>query len=213
MFRIPAILFLLIILLTPLAAQSPWTPGTYYARGVQVTYQGVTYSCLQSHTAIVSWEPVSTPALWQVVNPRGTQCTSVPGAPRNLAASGTTSTGTTLSWTASTVSTGCNVSSYTVYRNGAAIGTATGTSFAVTGLAPSTSYQFTVSATDAAGVSTQSTAVTEIPEIAFRIDVFLRWRGRQGARIQLLPLGAGAKQQIFDDPAWLGVATRLVRAF
>ncbi len=43
--------------------------------------------------------------------------------------------------------------------------------------------------------------------------VFGRLIGRQGARIQLLPLGAGAKQQIFDDPAWLGVATRLVRDF
>lgn len=42
--------------------------------------------------------------------------------------------------------------------------------------------------------------------------VFGRLIGRQGARIQLLPLGAGAKQQIFDDPVWLGVATRLVRA-
>jgi transcriptional regulator with XRE-family HTH domain len=43
--------------------------------------------------------------------------------------------------------------------------------------------------------------------------VFGRLIGRQGARIQILPLGAGAKQQIFDDPAWLGVAMRLVRDF
>ena len=42
---------------------------------------------------------------------------------------------------------------------------------------------------------------------------FGRLIGRQGERIQLLPLGAGAKQQIFDDPAWIGVATRLVHEF
>ncbi len=42
--------------------------------------------------------------------------------------------------------------------------------------------------------------------------VFGRLIGRQGARLQILPLGSGAKQQIFDDPAWIAVATRLVRA-
>lgn len=42
--------------------------------------------------------------------------------------------------------------------------------------------------------------------------VFGRLIGRQGSRIQVLPLGAGAKQQIFDDPAWFAVATQLVRA-
>ncbi len=42
--------------------------------------------------------------------------------------------------------------------------------------------------------------------------VFGRLIGREGARIQVLPLGAGAKQQIFDDPAWIAPAVRLVRA-
>lgn len=42
--------------------------------------------------------------------------------------------------------------------------------------------------------------------------VFGRLIGRQGERLQILPLGAGAKQQIFDDPAWIAVATRLIRA-
>jgi transcriptional regulator with XRE-family HTH domain len=49
-----------------------------------------------------------------------------------------------------------------------------------------------------------------VPRPAGRF-VFGRLIGRDGARIQLLPLGAGAKQQVFDDPAWMGVATRLVR--
>lgn len=49
-----------------------------------------------------------------------------------------------------------------------------------------------------------------IPRPAGRF-VFGRLIGRQGARLQVLPLGAGAKQQIFEDPAWIGVAMRLVR--
>lgn len=42
--------------------------------------------------------------------------------------------------------------------------------------------------------------------------VFGRLIGRQDNRLQVLPLGAGGKQQIFDDPAWIAVANRLVRA-
>ena len=42
--------------------------------------------------------------------------------------------------------------------------------------------------------------------------IFGRLIGREGTRLQILPLGAGAKQQIIEDPAWAGVATRLVRA-
>ncbi|MDZ7589014.1 MAG: helix-turn-helix transcriptional regulator [Parasphingorhabdus sp.] len=40
---------------------------------------------------------------------------------------------------------------------------------------------------------------------------FGRLIGREGNQIQVLPLGAGARQQVFSDPPWLGVATRLVR--
>ena len=42
--------------------------------------------------------------------------------------------------------------------------------------------------------------------------VFGRLIGREGKRVQVLPLGAGAKQQVFDDPAWLARAVRLVRS-
>ncbi len=41
--------------------------------------------------------------------------------------------------------------------------------------------------------------------------VFGRMIGREGTRMQLLPLGSGGKQQIFDDPAWIAVAVKLVR--
>lgn len=41
--------------------------------------------------------------------------------------------------------------------------------------------------------------------------IFGRLIGREGNRLQVLPLGAGTKQQVIEDPAWIGVATRLVR--
>jgi hypothetical protein len=90
----------------------------------------------------------------------GGGCKAVPSAPTGLAASSTTSTGTTLNWSAASAPSGCSVTSYTVYKNGASIGTATSTNFAVTGLSPSTAYSFTVAASDSAGISSQSSAVS-----------------------------------------------------
>ncbi|HST36981.1 MAG TPA: XRE family transcriptional regulator, partial [Allosphingosinicella sp.] len=42
--------------------------------------------------------------------------------------------------------------------------------------------------------------------------VFGRLIGREGSRIQILPLGAGGKQQVFDDPPWAAVAVKLIRS-
>jgi chitinase len=77
-----------------------------------------------------------------------------------LKAASTTSTGTTLTWTAPAVPSGCSITSYSVVENGVQIATATGTTFAVTGLSPSTTYSFSVIASDAAGNSPTSTAVS-----------------------------------------------------
>ena len=42
-----------------------WTPNRAYTTGTQVTYNGVTYQCRQSHTSQPGWEPPNVPALWQ----------------------------------------------------------------------------------------------------------------------------------------------------
>ncbi|AUH39041.1 dioxygenase family protein [Streptomyces sp. CMB-StM0423] len=42
-----------------------WAAGTPYRPGDTVTYGGVTYRCLQAHTASSGWEPPNVPALWQ----------------------------------------------------------------------------------------------------------------------------------------------------
>ncbi|MGI8447113.1 MAG: RICIN domain-containing protein [Streptosporangiaceae bacterium] len=82
-----------------------------------------------------------------------------PSVPTGLTASGTTSSSTVLNWGASTDNVG--VAGYDVYRNGTQVGSTTSTSYTDTGLAPSTSYTYTVKAYDAAGnVSAASTAVT-----------------------------------------------------
>lgn len=50
---------------TPPAGATTWAPGHAYRVGDVVTYNGVSYRCLQAHTSIVTWEPPNTPALWQ----------------------------------------------------------------------------------------------------------------------------------------------------
>jgi chitodextrinase len=85
--------------------------------------------------------------------------TTAPSVPSGLAVTGTTSNSASLSWTASTDNVG--VSNYQIFRNGAIVSSATGTTFADTGLSPATTYSYTVRARDAAGnTSAASTAVS-----------------------------------------------------
>ncbi|MEM5565565.1 reprolysin-like metallopeptidase [Psychroserpens sp. AS72] len=71
-----------------------------------------------------------------------------PSVPSNLTASATTQTTTNLSWTASTDNVG--VSGYDVYQGSSVIATVTTTTYQVTGLSPSTAYNFRIKAKDAA---------------------------------------------------------------
>jgi chitinase len=90
-------------------------------------------------------------------------CASAPAAPTSLSASGTSSSGTTLSWTASTVGTGCSVSSYTITGGPSTVTSAT-TSATISGLAASTAYTFSVTATDSHGTGSAATvSVTTSP--------------------------------------------------
>jgi chitinase len=145
-----------------LSAQSApaWAVGVSYTVGELVTYDGSTYKCLQAHTSEPGWDPISAPALWQLVS-SGASCAAVPSVPGSLTASGTTSTGTTLAWSAATVGANCSVSGYTIYQSGVSIAsTGSSTSYAVTGLSASTKYSFTVAASDSDGISAQSAAVS-----------------------------------------------------
>jgi predicted carbohydrate-binding protein with CBM5 and CBM33 domain len=53
---------------TPSPTNNPpsgtWAPNTAYAVGNTVTYNGLSYRCLQAHTSLPGWEPPNVPALW-----------------------------------------------------------------------------------------------------------------------------------------------------
>ena len=72
-----------------------------------------------------------------------------PSTPANLSAAAVSSTQINLSWQAANDN--ISVSGYRLYRNGTAIGTTAGLSYSNTGLQPSTTYTYNVSAYDAAG--------------------------------------------------------------
>jgi bacillolysin len=88
----------------------------------------------------------------------GSGDTVAPSAPTSLAAAGTTSSATNLSWTGSTDNVA--VTGYNIYSGAALLGSATGTTYTASGLTASTAYTFTVKAKDAAGnLSASSNAV------------------------------------------------------
>ena len=49
-----------------------------------------------------------------------------------------------------------------------------------------------------------------VPRPAGRF-LFGRLIGRDGAMLHLLPLGIGTRQQVVNDPAWIGLPVRLIR--
>lgn len=91
-------------------------------------------------------------------SPSGTSDTTAPSVPGSLAAVDITTTGFTVSWTASTDNIG--VTGYEVYLDGTSVGVVSVTSKTFTALTAGTSYSVTVRARDAAGNwSAQSTAL------------------------------------------------------
>ncbi|PKP40109.1 MAG: hypothetical protein CVT96_10425, partial [Bacteroidetes bacterium HGW-Bacteroidetes-13] len=84
--------------------------------------------------------------------------TTQPTVPTGLAASNITTSSVVLTWNASTDDVA--VTAYEVFRDGVSIGTTGSLTFTASGLAPATTYSFTVAAKDAANnTSAQSTAL------------------------------------------------------
>jgi len=79
---------------------------------------------------------------------------TVPPAPTGLTGTATSSS-VSLSWSATSGAT-----SYSVYRNGAKVGTPTGTSYTDSGLAASTTYSYQVSASNSAGEGPKSSTLS-----------------------------------------------------
>jgi chitodextrinase len=103
--------------------------------------------------------------------------TTPPSIPTGLLATVISSTQINLSWLASTDNVG--VTGYKVYRNGTQIATTSNTSYSDTGLSPSTTYKYTVSAYDAAGNNSNKSgsvsATTKTGSITYLSD--LTWVG------------------------------------
>lgn len=90
--------------------------------------------------------------------------TEAPSVPTALTASNVTSTSVTLSWTASTDNVG--VSGYNVYQNDTFVSSSILPTITISGLNPSTTYTFSVSAKDGAGnISAQSSPVSVTTEV------------------------------------------------
>jgi chitodextrinase len=99
-----------------------------------------------------------------------------PSAPSGLAATATSSSSVSLSWTASTDNVG--VVGYNIFRNGTKVGTSTTTPYSDNGLASNTTYTYTVTAFDAAGNAspasnsvTVTTPATATPPVISNVSV------------------------------------------
>ena len=118
-------------------------------------------SCGASHTfGVESFDAAGnvSPRTSVTVSTLSCPDTAAPSAPAAFAAGATTTSSIATSWAASSDNVG--VAGYTLYKDGIAAGTATGTSFAFTGLLCGTTYTLGVEAFDAAGnVSARSTLV------------------------------------------------------
>jgi chitinase len=89
-----------------------------------------------------------------VATPAGA-CAAVPQAPTGISKTAGNSASITLSWTAPANSDNCTELRYEVYRDGDPAGEAPVVAFTDTGLAPSTSYSYTVRAINELGASTE----------------------------------------------------------
>lgn len=140
---------------------STWTPGS----GAGWQKLSTTFTTGPSTTQVTvythGWygQPAYVVDEFSVFGPDGGGGTdpgpSIPGAPSGTAVSGQSSSELTLSWNAVSGATG-----YYVYQDGVRVRTVSSASTQITGLAPSTSYSFQVSAYNAAGEGPKSAAVT-----------------------------------------------------
>ena len=94
----------------------------------------------------------------------GTTDTTPPSKPTNLTATPTSTSQINLRWDASTDDVG--VAGYKVFRNGNQIATPTTTSYNDTGLSANTTYDYTLSANDAAGNDSPKTDVVSAKTLA-----------------------------------------------
>ncbi len=133
MYRVGRISLVVVVLLSllvvvPLAGaaseradRGPWAPNVSYAIGDTVTYNGLTYRCLQAHTSLTGWEPPNVPALWTPVS----GSTNTPSGPTRTPTRTTTPSGPTRTPTRTPTGSGGNCwaawNASTAYNGGAQV--------------------------------------------------------------------------------------------
>ncbi|MBI2120227.1 MAG: fibronectin type III domain-containing protein, partial [Parcubacteria group bacterium] len=148
---------------TPGAYGGPKPAGVTFLEGqpakdkwVAVRNKWLTDHGLPAQTFAADYDPFSAPLQQIPISGGGSTDTIAPTVPTGLSATAISSSQINLAWTASTDNVG--VTGYKVFRGGVQIATVAGTSYSNTGLSPSTTYTYTVSAYDAAGNNSAQSA-------------------------------------------------------
>ena len=148
--------------------QNNTTIGTVSGTTLTYTATGLTASTTYSFNVVAldAANNVSQPSNTVQVTTLAGGDTQPPTAPSNLAATNTTSTGTTLNWNASTDNVG--VVSYQIRQNNVMVGTVSGTTltYTATGLTASTTYSFNVVALDAANNVSQPSNTVQVTTLS-----------------------------------------------
>lgn len=130
------------------------TPAAGYAIA-SVTIDGVNQGAISSYTFSNVQANHSISATFSSI----ASCSVPPAVPTGLASPSQTSSSVNLSWNPVSAPAGCSVT-YNIYNGGTLAVTVSTASAVIHGLSPDTTYMFTVSATNSAGTSVQSPALS-----------------------------------------------------
>ncbi len=140
---------------------APWSASSVYTAGMTATENGVTYKAnwwTQGADPAHNNGVVGTGEPWTIVATVDASH-NVPIVPTGLAAAGTSSSATILTWNASSVPGNGVVTGYAIFENNHQIATIAGTTYTVANLAADTTYTFAVAALDAAGSSAETSPI------------------------------------------------------
>ena len=131
------------------AGEYTFTIDDSYGDGICCAYGSGSYTISSGGVTVASGGSFGSSATVAFCTEGSAADTQAPSTPGNVAADNIAETTLSLSWSPSSDNVG--VTGYTVYLDGASIGTTAGTGANVTGLTAGTTYTFGVSASDAAG--------------------------------------------------------------